>query len=84
MFNDLDISKDFRTKKQTSQRYYTRTDPEGHFMKGNWEYLGHPQDFVYDHDNTCPLQRTAGHGSSGKNTYNAITVFSLLLVAKYM
>ena len=84
MFNDLDISKDFRTKKQTSQRYYTRTDLEGNFEDGNWEYLGHPNDFVYDHDNTCPLQRTAGHGSSGRNTFNAITVFSLLLGAKYM
>lgn len=87
MFNDMDISKDFkrRTKKATSQRYYTRTNTKGQFVPGNWAFLGHPNDFVYDHDNTCPLKRNgAGHGSSARNTFNATTVFSLLLAAKYM
>ena len=79
----MDISKDYRTKK-TSQRYYTRTNFEGNFVPDNWEYLGHPNDFVYDHDKTCPLQRTAGNNGSSGIQFNAITVFSLLLGAKYM
>ena len=74
-----------RSRLPKSQRYYTRTDVNGNFKAGNWEYLGHPNDFMYDHDNTCPLFKRNGFtGTSTKNSFNGIAVFVLCLGAKYM
>ena len=72
-----------RTGNLETRRFYTRTNEKGQFYAKSWKMLGHPNDFVYDHDKICPLgERSNGNiaGSVRLQGLNKTVVFVFVLL----